>query len=153
MVLVNRLFTSFVSLSLLAGLQPLQAQKENPFGTVTAFFEAFHQKDSTALQAFFDPKAQMSLTRENENGSPVKHHIAFDDFVRRVCQRPDQPQWEERLGTPSVTVHQNLATVWVPFSFYLDDQLSHTGFNLFQLYWDGLRWKILFLADTRTSNR
>lgn len=152
MVVLNRVIPSFIFLSLMVVLQSIHAQRENPFETVTAFFEAFHQKDSTALQGVFDPKAQIRFTSQNEEGTPVKHDISVEDFIRRVSQRPDQPHWEERLGAPSITVHQNLASVWVPFSFYLDHQLSHKGYNLFQFYWDGHRWKILLLADTRTSN-
>lgn len=60
--------------------------------------------------------------------------------------------WEERLGEPKVVVHQNLATIWVPFEFYLDSRRSHSGYNLFQLFWNGSAWKIINLADTRETD-
>lgn len=131
----------------------LQAQQTPPFETITYFFDAFHAKDSVALASFFDSKAQMAFTALAANEKPAKRNLVVQEFVKRVSNRAEFPVWEERLGEPSVTIHQNLATVWVPFQFYLDGVFSHSGHNLFQLFWEGNKWKILYLADTREKTK
>mgnify|MGYP002052171639 FL=1 len=127
----------------------LKAQQSPPFETVTSFFEAFHQKDSITLSSFFDVNARVIFTSNNADGYPQKRSLNVKEFVIRVCEREDTPEWEERLGKPAVIKHQNLATIWVPFKFYLGAEFSHSGYNLFQLFWDGKDWKIILIADTR----
>ena len=86
------------------------------------------------------------------NGQPIVQENDIKRFMRAVASRKDTPVWEERLGKPIVQQHLNLATVWVPFRFYLDDTLSHCGYNAFTLSWDGQRWTILSLIDTGTKD-
>ncbi|MEP1446719.1 MAG: hypothetical protein ABJK37_11470 [Paraglaciecola sp.] len=49
----------------------------------------------------------------------------------------------------AVTIHQQneLASVWTPFAFYLNDKLSHCGSNSFQLVQVNNEWKIHYLID------
>ncbi|MEK9613376.1 MAG: hypothetical protein VW080_05565 [Flavobacteriaceae bacterium] len=128
------------------------AQKE-PFARVQSFFEAFHQRDSIQLTHHFDPEAKLLFTSNDPQGRPKQKKLTVHEFIVRVSTRADQPIWEEKIGEPIITQHQNLATVWVPFEFYLDGNFSHSGHNLFQLFWNGSNWKIVFLSDTRESTK
>lgn len=138
-------------LRMLMGLIPfgLMAQQPDPFHTVESFFEAFHKKDSLELQKYFAKEAQLSFTANSKSGQPTRRTLAVKDFVQRVCRRPEMPVWEERLGKPDIEVHQNLASIWVPFQFYLDGKFSHQGHNFFLLFWNSVHWEILYLSDTR----
>jgi hypothetical protein len=127
----------------------LKAQQSPPFETIISFFEAFHQKDSIELSSFFDPQARVLFTSNDADGQPQKRSLSVEEFVIRVCDREAKPVWDERLGIPEVIKHQNLATIWVPFEFYLDTEFSHSGYNFFQLFWNGEGWKIILIADTR----
>ena len=127
-------------------------EKPSPYGAVTNFFNAFHAKDSIAMQTVFHPKKGRLLRSANRNGQPVLIESDLQQFIRSVSTRPNSPKWEERLGNEIIEHHQNLATVWVPYEFYLDDQLSHCGHNLFNLVWDGSSWLILSLIDTSTKS-
>lgn len=120
------------------------------FAAVEAFFDAFHAKDSVVLQNSFTKNARL-LRSTQRDGQPKLIENDIAQFVRAVAQRKDSPQWEERLGKPIVQQHLNLATVWVPFHFYLDNKLSHCGFNAFTLVWDNSSWKIMSLVDTGTK--
>ncbi len=42
-----------------------------------------------------------------------------------------------------------MANVWAPYEFYLNNDFSHCGVNSFQLFFDGIQWKIIYLIDTR----
>ena len=141
-----------VALSILfcAGLLGAQ-ERPNPMETVHRFFDAFHAKDSLGLQGVFHSKARL-LRSTQKDKKPVVVQNNLEKFIRAVATRKATPRWEERLGEPLIHQDQNLATVWVPFKFYLGDQLSHCGVNAFTLVWNKTDWQILSLIDTGTKD-
>ena len=56
---------------------------------------------------------------------------------------------EEPIWDPVVEVSDRLATVWVKYAFYADEQFSHCGVDAFQLFKSEQGWKIFQIADTR----
>ncbi len=141
----------FLFLFCVFNLSLYSQEKSNAYSAVTAFFAAFHAKDSLGMQAVFHPKARLLRSGVKEN-QPIVVENNLEKFIRAVATRPATPTWEERLGQPIVQQDQNLATVWVPFRFYLNEQLSHCGHNSFTLTWDGSSWLILSLIDTVAKN-
>ena len=129
----------------------LAQNRPNPMESVERFFQAFHAKDSLGMQQLMSPKARL-LRSTFKNGQAIVQENDLQRFIRAVATRKDSPKWEERLGHPIVQQHLNLATVWVPFRFYLDNTLSHCGYNAFSLSWDGQSWQILSLIDTGTKD-
>ncbi len=128
--------------------QFVQGQKTaDPFQAIESFFEAFHSKDAQGLQDSFEPTAVMQRAAMKD-GKSVLLPQDISLFIDRVVSRPKSPVWNESLGKPKVQKSSNLATVWVPFKFYLDDTISHCGVNQFTLFWNGNRWKIIHLIDT-----
>ena len=125
--------------------------KPNPLETVERFFSAFHAKDSVEMQAVFHPKARLLRSGIKDN-QPVVVENNIEKFIRAVATRKDSPRWEERLGQAVIQQDQNLATLWVPFRFYLDNTLSHCGVNAFTMVWNGTSWQILSLIDTGTKD-
>ena len=129
----------------------IEQERPSPYTAVESFFAAFHAKDSTGMQQLISPKAHLMRSTLN-NGQPIVQENDIKRFIRAVATRKDTPVWEERLGKPVVQQHLNLALVWVPFRFYLDDTISHCGYNAFTLSWDGQQWTILSLIDTGTKD-
>jgi len=126
----------------------VQAQEPSaPFGAIEDFFKAFHNKEAKVLSTAFSESAVMQRAVHRE-GKSVLIQQDISNFIKRVASRPDTPVWEEALGTPVVQQSANLATVWVPFRFYLDGKFSHCGVNQFTLFWNGDQWKIIHLIDT-----
>ena len=141
-----------LTLLLLGFTSTVHAQdRPNPMESVERFFQAFHAKDSLGMQQLMSPKARL-LRSTFKNGQAIVQENDLNRFIRAVATRKDSPKWEERLGQPIVQQHLNLATVWVPFRFYLDNTLSHCGYNAFSLSWDGQIWQILCLIDTGTKD-
>ena len=124
--------------------------RPSPFTAVERFFEAFHAKDSLGMQNSFVPEARL-LRSGMKNGQATVQENDIKGFIRAVATRKATPTWEERLGEPKIQQHLNLATVWVPFRFYLGEKPSHCGYNAFSLVWTGEAWKILSLVDTGTK--
>lgn len=126
-------------------------ERPSPYTAVESFFAAFHAKDSLGMQNNFLPEARL-MRAIGKAGRPPVQFNDLQRFIRAVALREASPKWEERLGKPIVQEHLNLATVWVPFRFYLGETLSHCGYNAFSLVWAGERWKILSLIDTGTKD-
>jgi len=125
-------------------------ERSNAYTAVETFFKAFHAKDSLAMKNSFMPQARL-MRSVDRNGKAMLEENDLQGFIQAVASRKASPKWEEQLGTPVIQQHQNLATVWVPFRFYLDNNLSHCGYNAFTLVWDNKQWKILSLIDTATK--
>ncbi len=122
----------------------------SPYDAVERFFDAFHTKDSIVLQEAFASDARLQRA-EIRNGISVVRNSSIPNFIKAASNRPETAIWDERLGDPIVQQHQNLATVWVPYRFYLNNQLSHCGFNSFTLVRLNSVWKILSLIDTSSQ--
>ena len=48
-------------------------------------------------------------------------------------ETPHKEVWDERIVDYKIEIDENLAQVWAPYEFYLDDKFSHCGVNAFQL--------------------
>ena len=136
---------------ILCGKGLFAQERPSPFIAVESFFKAFHEKDSIAMQNSFLEKARL-MRSGTQQGKPMVQISNLEQFIRSVATRKNSPQWKEHLGQPIIQQHLNLATVWVPFRFTLDGELSHCGYNSFTLVWDDMSWKILSLIDTGTKN-
>ena len=140
----------FTSCLLFASVFAFSQKQSNPMQTVEQFFDAFHAKDSLGMQELFLPEARLMRSGQRQ-GKPMLTQNNIEKFIRSVALRADAPTWKEELGQPIVQQHLNLASVWVPFRFYLNDQLSHCGINHFSLVWMGEQWKIISLIDSGTK--
>ena len=57
--------------------------------------------------------------------------------------------WDEQIYEVEVTTDGNMASVWAPYTFYLDGRISHCGINSIELLHDGQSWKVTQISDTR----
>lgn len=60
-------------------------------------------------------------------------------------------RWDEQVYDIEVQVDGNMASAWVPFTFYLDGAISHCGINSIELMRDAGGWKVTQIADTRRT--
>jgi hypothetical protein len=71
------------------------------------------------------------------------------EFFNSIAKIPLEVRFEERLLSYSIQIDHSMATVWTPYEFYLNGQLSHSGVNVFTLYKEMDTWKIIYIIDTR----
>ena len=128
------------------------AQASNPLTSIDAFFEGFDQRDSLLIQSVVTVGAQLFRTGNSEEKITFREAMSMKKFIRMVTSRSEKPIWEELQGEPVVHQDQNLAVVWVPVRFYLDQKVLHCGYNLFTLFWNGNTWLITQVSDTETMN-
>ena len=124
------------------------AQEKTPKVIVEDFFIAFHTKDTVALRELCHPEIVLRTVANTKEGYKLEAEN-FDDFLKSIATIPANLKIFEKLIDYKVEIDGNLAHVWTPYEFYVNDKLSHIGANAFTLYNDNGKWQIIHLIDTR----
>lgn len=130
---------------------PLHSQTptedEEVLAVVERLFDGMRAADSLMVRSTLHPDARLVSVSEGEDG-PVLRSETMGGFVVAVGT-PHAEVWDERTWDPEVRIDGRLATVWVPYAFYIGDEFSHCGVDAFQLFDGAEGWKIFQIADTR----
>lgn len=137
------IFLAFFSLS-----SSIFAQNSNPKKVVDDFFTAFHAKDTLTLKQLCYPNIVIRTIANTKEGNKLREE-KFDLFLNSIASIPNNMIIFEKLLDYKVEIDGNLAHVWTPYEFYVNDKLSHIGANAFTLYNDNGKWQIIHLIDTR----
>ena len=116
--------------------------------TIGNFFNAFHQRDSIALKKVCSENLVLHSISESEKGTQFSIQKA-SDFFKSIAAIPLSMKFEEKILGFKVQVDGSMAHVWTPYEFYVNDKLSHSGVNSFQLYKENDGWKVVYILDTR----
>ncbi len=134
-------------LASLPGALPAQQGETEVVAVVQRLFDAMRAKDTVGLRAVFHPDARLAGTGRDQQGRPVLRVNPIDAFIASIGQAT--AQLDEQFWDPEVRLDDNLATVWTPYVFYVNGELSHCGVDAFQLARGADGWKIVQIADTR----
>ena len=119
---------------------------------VTDFFEAFHRQDTVALRDLSHSTIKMqSIGMDAEGNSKVSTN-PYGSFLKSIAGIPSTTKFEEKLHAFDVQVNGPLANVTTPYSFHLNNTLSHCGVNSFTMVKESGEWKIVYLIDTRRKD-
>ncbi len=124
------------------------SQENSPKKVVDDFFTAFHAKDTSALKQLCHPDIVMRTIANTKEGNKLKDE-KFDEFLNSIATIPTNLKFLEKLLDYKIEIDGNLAHVWTPYEFYVNDKLSHIGANAFTLFNDNGKWQIIHLIDTR----
>jgi len=127
--------------------QPPSRNAAQVRATIDALFDGMRAGDSSAVRAVFHENARLHTALGPSDSTAVRT-TAIDAFVEAVGQ-PHEKVWDERVWDVEIRIDGSLASAWVPYAFYLGDELSHCGVNAVQLVQRSDGWKILQLTDTR----
>lgn len=119
--------------------------------TIGKFFNAFHQRDSIALKKVCSENLVLHSISESEKGPKFSIQKA-SDFFKSIAAIPLSMIFEEKILSFKVQVDGSMAHVWTPYEFYVNDKLSHSGVNSFQLYKENDGWKVVYILDTRRKS-
>lgn len=140
-------------LLLLAGSFALSAQQETEKQAIKkviqTFFEGLHKGDSTIMAKTLHKELKIQTTRNNREGEHLLFTETRDELLVNVSKKSPTNKYEEKLLSYDIKIDGNLASVWTPYEFYLNDNFSHCGANSFQLFFDGNKWEIIYLVDMR----
>lgn len=125
------------------------AQESNPKKVVDDFFVAFHAKDSIALQKLCHPDMQLQTVTNAKENSRLKTE-KVSEFYKSIASIPAEVKVLEKIIDYKVQIDGNMAHVWTPYEFYVNDKLSHIGVNSFTMVLEpNGEWKIVHIIDTR----
>jgi hypothetical protein len=129
--------------------RPMPAQQPDPEirRTVDRMFDAMRARDTTMLRSVFDSTARLVTTFTNREGKPAARVVPIDGFIQSIGRAT--VKLDERIYDVEVRQSDHLATVWARYTFYAGEQLSHCGYDAFQLSHSEQGWKIFAIADTQ----
>lgn len=127
---------------------PLNAQDLHPKKVVEDFFIAFHAKDTITLKEWCHPEIIMQTIANTKEGNKLENNL-YSDFLKSIASIPTNMKFEERILNYNTQIDGNLAHVWTPYEFYINEKFSHMGVNSFTLYNDNGKWQIIHIIDTR----
>ncbi len=141
---------SMAAALVLAGPHDAGAQEveEEVRAVVDALFDAMRAADSAAVRELFHPEMEKMASSGARDGVAGVGFGAIEGFVQTVGSA--QPgAFDEKIGPAEIRIDDHLATVFTPYAFHYNGNLSHCGVNVFLIARVGEDWKIVGLADTR----
>ncbi|WP_333695048.1 nuclear transport factor 2 family protein [Flavobacterium sp.] len=137
-----------ISLLILLVIQSSYAQEKEIQNTIERFFNAFHQRDSIALKKVCSENLVLHSISESEKEAKFSVEKAAN-FYKSIATIPLAIKFEEKILSYKVQIDGAMAHVWTPYEFYVNNKLSHSGVNSFQLYKENDGWKVVYILDTR----
>lgn len=131
------------------------AQKQKPEkpekaikAVINRFFEGMEKGDTALLKSTCTATMVLQTYMADKDGKMQVYTEEFSDFMAMVAT-PNTDQYDERIKFEAIQAEKSLASVWTPYSFYINGKRSHCGTNSFQLVKTGEGWKIQYIIDTR----
>jgi hypothetical protein len=116
---------------------------------VNQFFEGLEKKDSTIMKSAVMANAQISSISLIERPYRTRTRFIEDDILRLGVM----PEVKEVATDYEIKVHESIAVAWVPYEFFVNNEFSHCGIDVFTLFKIDGSWKIISLAySTETTN-
>ncbi len=145
---MKHLFFAFAFLS--AGVISAQTEEQQIKSLLHDFFYAIHMADSSMMLATMHPTAQIVSLDERIPGGISEHRDA--KLLAQGIQRLTPGNQVEKIWKYEINVDDRLAQAWLPYTFYLNGQISHCGSNNITLGKSTDGWKIIHLVDTRKKS-
>ena len=127
-----------VSAVLPARAQAPAAAERDVIATVQRIFDAMAACDAATIRTL--TVAEGRLFRLVPGAAAGPRSSSLDEFGQQftTCSR----RVLERMWDPQVRVHEDIATVWAPYDFWLNGAFSHCGIDSFELARTAAGWKL-----------
>ncbi|RCH55037.1 hypothetical protein DJ568_11235 [Mucilaginibacter hurinus] len=119
--------------------------------TINTMFDAMRAGDSAKLHSVFADGIVLQSVAKKKDGTVKLITEKQGEFLTAVGT-PHKEVWDERITWGDIKIDADLASVWTPYKFYIDDKFSHCGVNFFQLMKTAAGWKIIYIVDTRRKD-
>lgn len=117
---------------------------------VERLFDGMRTADPELVRSVLAPNARFALLDERDGPAMVRAQ-AVDGWVNAIGTSGGS--WDEQIYDVDVKVDGTMASVWAPYTFYLNGEISHCGINSIELLLDAEGWKITQISDTRRQDR
>ena len=127
-------------------------QKKEIKNTIETFFVGLQKGDSTVLKSTLHKDLKIQTTFTNKKGEKILKTETRSKLLTNVANKKPENTYLEKLLSYTIKIDGNLASVWTPYEFYLNEKFSHCGANSFQLFNNNGKWEIIYLVDMRRKN-
>ena len=125
-----------------------QSDEEAIKQTINSLFDGMRKTDTSLMRNAFTDAPFLQTVIKNKEGKTVLLTEPLDSFMVAIG-KPHKEIYDERIVFDMIKIDGELASVWTPYKFYVDDKFSHCGVDSFQLIKINGKWKIQYLVDTR----
>ena len=133
------------------GLAPELAAQDGEAAVEAAImrvFEGMHTANPDMVRAVFAPDARFAVISAR-NGPAVIAAQTVDGWIQAIGG--SEGRWDEQVYDLDIKLDGDMASAWVPYTFYLDGVVRHCGINSIELLRDADGWKVTQLSDTRRT--
>lgn len=123
--------------------------EENAKQYIDVFFDGFHKRDTVKMRSVMVKNMRMYTAYKSKTDGDKISTYTGAGFLKMIAGGEEGVVWEERLLDYKINIDGNLASVWTPYQFYINEELSHCGANLFTLVATEDGWKIMTVVDSR----
>lgn len=116
---------------------------------IETFFEGLHKGDSTLMSTTLHKELKIQTTFTNKEGNKNLVTQTKESLLTGTTNKKPEMKYFEKLLSYDIKIDGNLASVWTPYEFYVNDNFSHCGANSFQLFNNNGKWQIIYIVDMR----
>lgn len=124
------------------------AQNTNIKKSIDIFFEGLNQRDTLKIKSVCLPNFTLQTIEEKGIVSNLLT-ISIQKFFESLAVIPKSITIEERILEHKLYVDGTMAIAWLPYEFYFNEKIHHSGVNVFTMFKDSGTWKIVSITDTR----
>ena len=123
------------------------AHDPGPMRTVHALIDGWRTANFEQASKTFAPQFRLLTLRRSTTGPDVQ--VDERDHLLGSMRTLSAGVWDVRLGKAiELQDGSGVATVWAPYTFYLNGRKSHCGIETYTLYRLAEGWRIVTFADT-----
>lgn len=108
-----------------------------------------HNGDTLLINKAINSSLKLQTVFVNNEGKSILRTETKKAFLETISKKEPTTIWLEKLLSYDIQIDGNLASVWTPYEFYLNNNFSHYGVNSFQLFNNNGNWEIIYIFDTR----
>lgn len=123
---------------------PGMSDKEQIREVINLFFQSLETRDTLLALESTDSNAQ--IWRRFDNGEMLK--VDFRHWKEDIESMHTWPAVKEIGLDFDITERNGIASAWVPYEFYRENEFSHCGIDVFTLFKIEGKWKIMCAAYT-----
>lgn len=136
-------------LAMLSAAAPAPAQETpGPVEVVESLFRHMKDADAEAMRALLHPEARL-VTTQVRDGIPIVRVVGVEGWLQNVGT--GTRELDERLYDTVVHQEGGLAKVWTRYDLFVGGIHSHCGVDDIVLVLTGEGWRIIHIADTRST--
>lgn len=128
----------FLTLPGVSVAQVMDSDEAEVIEAVHAGLAALGARDTATMRALNIPSA-IAVVSGSRSGDVFYRGRGIDRMIEELAA--DTVGMMERVWDPEVRIRGTIATVWAPYDFYVGGELSHCGFDAFQLVRTSEGWK------------